>query len=143
MKGTSIMELIRFGVSINSELLNKFDKLIKSKGYVNRSEAIRDLIRDYLVEYEWEEDIETMGSVTLVYDHHVRELTESLTSLQHDYHSSIISSMHVHIDEHNCLEVILIMGKGSKVKEIADRLISTKGIKHGKLTMTTTGKSLR
>ncbi|MBM3210973.1 nickel-responsive transcriptional regulator NikR [Candidatus Poribacteria bacterium] len=137
------MELIRFGVSINSELLNKFDKLIKSKGYVNRSEAIRDLIRDYLVEYEWEEDIETMGSVTLVYDHHVRELTESLTSLQHDYHSSIISSMHVHIDEHNCLEVILIMGKGSKVKEIADRLISTKGIKHGKLTMTTTGKSLR
>jgi len=137
------MELIRFGVSINSELLNKFDKLIKSKGYVNRSEAIRDLIRDYLVEYEWEEDIETMGSVTLVYDHHVRELTESLTSLQHDYHSSIISSMHVHIDEHNCLEVILIMGKGSKVKEIADRLISTKGVKHGKLTMTTTGKSLR
>jgi CopG family nickel-responsive transcriptional regulator len=137
-----LKELIRFGVSISSGLLDKFDELIETKGYVNRSEAIRDLIRDYLVEYEWEEDAETMGSVTLVYDHHVRELTESLTTLQHDFHSSIISSMHVHVDEHNCLEVVVIRGKGSKVKEIADRLISTKGVKHGKLTMTTTGKGL-
>ena len=135
-------ELIRFGVSISSGLLGKFDELIEAKGYVNRSEAIRDLIRDYLVEHEWEEDAETMGSVTLVYDHHVRELTESLTALQHDFHSSIISSMHVHVDEHNCLEVVIIKGKGSKVKEIADRLISTKGVKHGKLTMTTTGRGL-
>ena len=135
-------ELMRFGVSISSGLLDKFDELIEAKGYVNRSEAIRDLIRDYLVEHEWEKDAETMGSVTLVYDHHVRELTESLTALQHEFHSSIISSMHVHVDEHNCLEVIVIRGKGSKVKEIADRLISTKGVKHGKLTMTTTGKGL-
>lgn len=135
-------ELMRFGVSISSGLLDKFDELIETKGYVNRSEAIRDLIRDYLVEHEWEKDAETMGSVTLVYDHHVRELTESLTALQHEFHSSIISSMHVHVDEHNCLEVIVIRGKGSKVKEIADRLISTKGVKHGKLTMTTTGKGL-
>ena len=133
---------MRFGVSISSGLLDKFDELIEAKGYVNRSEAIRDLIRDYLVEHEWEKDAETMGSVTLVYDHHVRELTESLTALQHEFHSSIISSMHVHVDEHNCLEVIVIRGKGSKVKEIADRLISTKGVKHGKLTMTTTGKGL-
>ena len=133
---------MRFGVSISSGLLDKFDELIETKGYVNRSEAIRDLIRDYLVEHEWEKDAETMGSVTLVYDHHVRELTESLTALQHEFHSSIISSMHVHVDEHNCLEVIVIRGKGSKVKEIADRLISTKGVKHGKLTMTTTGKGL-
>ena len=135
-------ELIRFGVSISSGLLDKFDELIEAKGYVNRSEAIRDLIRDYLVEHEWEKDAETMGAVTLVYDHHMRELTESLTALQHDFHSSVISSMHVHVDEHNCLEVIVIRGKGSKVKEIADRLISTKGVKHGKLTMTTTGKGL-
>ena len=135
-------ELMRFGVSISSGLLDKFDELIEAKGYVNRSEAIRDLIRDYLVEHEWEKDAETMGSVTLVYDHHIRELTESLTALQHEFHSSIISSMHVHVDEHNCLEVIVIRGKGSKVKEIADRLISTKGVKHGKLTMTTTGKGL-
>jgi CopG family nickel-responsive transcriptional regulator len=137
-----LKELIRFGVSISSGLLDKFDELIEAKGYVNRSEAIRDLIRDYLVEHEWEKDAETMGSVTLVYDHHMRELTESLTALQHDFHSSVISSMHVHVDEHNCLEVIVIRGKGSKVKEIADRLISTKGVKHGKLTMTTTGKGL-
>ena len=135
-------ELMRFGVSISSGLLDKFDELIEAKGYVNRSEAIRDLIRDYLVEHEWEKDAETMGSVTLVYDHHVRELTESLTALQHEFHSSIISSMHVHVDEHNCLEVIVIRGKGSKVKEIAERLISTKGVKHGKLTMTTTGRDL-
>jgi len=135
-------KLVRFGVSINSELLGKFDELIESKGYAKRSEAIRDLIRDYLVEHEWEKDAETMGAVTVVYDHHVRELTESLTGLQHEFHSSIISSMHVHVDEHNCLEVVVIRGKGSKVKEIADRLISTKGVKHGKLTMTTTGKNL-
>ena len=135
-------KLVRFGVSINSELLGKFDELIESKGYAKRSEAIRDLIRDYLVEHEWEKDAETMGAVTVVYDHHVRELTESLTALQHEFHSSIISSMHVHVDEHNCLEVVVIRGKGSKVKEIADRLVSTKGVKHGKLTMTTTGKGL-
>lgn len=135
-------ELARFGVSIGSELLEKFDELIESKGYVNRSEAIRDLIRDHLVEHEWEEDAETMGAVTVVYNHHVRELSESLIALQHKYHSSIISSMHVHIDEHNCLEVVVIRGKGSKVKEVADKLISTKGVKHGKLTMTTTGKDL-
>ena len=95
-----------------------------------------------MVESEWEEDIETMGAVTMVYNHHKRELSESLIALQHDHHSSIISSMHVHIDEHNCLEVVVIRGKGSKVKEIADRLISTSGVKHGKLTMATTGKNL-
>ena len=135
-------ELIRFGVSISSELLERFDKLIESKGYVNRSEAIRDLIRDNLVEYEWEEDLETIGAVAIVYDHHVSELSELLTSIQHEYYTMIISSMHIHIDHHNCLEITVIKGKGSKVKEIADKLISTKGVKHGKLTMTTTGKGL-
>ena len=135
-------ELIRFGVSINSELLESFDKLIESKGYVNRSEAIRDLIRDYLVEYEWEEDLETIGAVTIVYDHHASDLSELLTSIQHEYYTMIISSMHIHIDHHNCLEITVIKGKGSKVKDIADKLISTKGVKHGKLTMTTTGKDL-
>jgi len=134
--------LFRFGISLPKDLLDKFDKLIGSKGYVNRSEAIRDLIRDYLVEHEWEKDIETMGAVTLVYNHHIHELSELLTSLQHENHTMIISSMHIHIDEHNCLEVIIIKGKGSQVKSIADKLISTKGVKHGKLTMTTTGKDL-
>jgi len=136
-------ELVRFGVSIGSELLQNFDKLIESKGYVNRSEALRDLIRDYLVEYEWETDAETVGTVTIVYDHHVHELSELLTRIQHDYYTMIISSMHVHIDEYNCLEVIIIRGTGSKVKEIAEKLISTKEVKHGKLTMTTTGKGLK
>ena len=135
-------ELLRFGVSINSDLLEKFDKLIDSKGYSNRSEAIRDMIREHLVEQEWEADAETIGAVTIVYDHHVRELSESLIALQHGHHSAVISSMHVHIDHHNCLEIIVVRGKGSKVKEIADKLISTKGVKHGKLTMTTTGKEL-
>ena len=135
-------ELARFGVSISSELLARFDDVIASKGYKNRSEAIRDLVRDYLVEYEWEEDVETMGAVTMVYDHHMRELSESLIAMQHDHYSSIISSTHIHIDEHNCLEVVVIRGKGSEVKKIADRLISTRGVKHGRLTMTTTGKHL-
>lgn len=132
----------RFGISMSSELLNKFDSLIESKGYTNRSEAIRDLIRDYLVEQEWQEDQETIGTVTMVYNHHVRELTESLTAIQHEYYDYIISSMHVHIDEHNCLEIAIIRGRGSKVKEVADRLISIRGVKHGKLIMTTTGKGL-
>jgi CopG family nickel-responsive transcriptional regulator len=134
--------IVRFGVSINSELLEKFDKLIDTKGYANRSEAIRDMIREHLIEQAWEEDAETIGAVTIVYNHHVRELSESLIALQHDYHPAIISSMHVHIDHHNCLEIIVIREKGSKVKELADKLISTKGVKHGKLTMTTTGKGL-
>ncbi|MBD3180910.1 nickel-responsive transcriptional regulator NikR [Candidatus Poribacteria bacterium] len=135
-------DLVRFGVSINSNLLERFDKLIDAKGYDNRSEAIRDMIREHLVEQEWKADVETIGAVTIVYNHHVRELSESLIALQHDHHSAIISSMHVHIDHHNCLEIIVIKEKGSRVKEIADQLISTKGVKHGKLTMTTTGKGL-
>lgn len=135
-------EVTRFGISMSSELLNKFDSLIESKGYTNRSEAIRDLIRDYLVEQEWQEDQETIGTVTMVYNHHVRELTESLTAIQHEYYNFIISSMHVHIDEHNCLEIAIIRGRGNKVKEVADRLISVRGVKHGKLIMTTTGKGL-
>lgn len=135
-------DLVRFGVSIGSDLLQSFDTLIESKGYVNRSEAIRDLIRNYIVEYEWEQDIETVGTVTIVYDHHTRELPELLTSIQHEYYKMIVSSIHIHIDEHNCMEVIIIRGKGSKIKEIADKLISTKEVKHGKLTMATTGKGL-
>ena len=123
-------------------LLKKFDELIKARGYDNRSEAIRDLIRDHLVGYEWQEDAETMGAVTIVYDHHVRDLTESLTTIQHDHLDTIISSMHVHVDHENCLEVVVMKGRGSQVRKVADKLISTKGVKHGKLAMTTTGKNL-
>ena len=133
----------RFGVSIEPELLLELDRICKKKGYPNRSEAIRDLIRDELVEEEWEvNNKEIIGTVTLVYNHHGRELQDKLTTFQHHYYKNILSSTHIHLDEHNCLEVLAIRGKSTKVKEIADNLISTKGVKHGKLVMTTTGKEL-
>jgi len=138
------MAIIRFGVSLDNILLERFDSLIEKKGYANRSEAIRDLIRDSLVMEEWESSAaETVGTITIVYSHETRELTDTLTDLQHRYHSSIISAMHIHLDEHNCLEVIVVKGRAKDIKAIADRLIGTKGVKHGKLTVTTTGKHLK
>lgn len=138
------MAIIRFGVSLDKILLERFDGLIEKKGYANRSEAIRDLIRDSLVMKEWESSIaETVGTITIVYSHDTRELTDTLTDLQHRYHNSIISSMHIHLDEHNCLEVIVVKGRSKDIKAIADRLIGTKGVKHGKLSVTTTGKRLK
>ncbi|MBI3810747.1 MAG: nickel-responsive transcriptional regulator NikR [Nitrospirae bacterium] len=133
---------IRFGVSIDHHLLEGFDRLIKDKKYVNRSEAIRDLIRDQLVEEEWTFGKRVVGTITIVYDHDVRELGETLAHLQHRYHKAVQSTLHVHLDERNCMEVLVVMGKGAAVKAIADRLIGTRGVKHGKLTMTTTGKRL-
>ena len=134
---------IRFGVAMDSVLLDKFDRLIIKKGYHKRSEAIRDLVRNNLVEEEWKTaNKETVGTVTIVYSHSVREITDTLTELQHHYHTEIISCMHVHLDEHNCLEVLAVKGKANKIKKIADRLIATNGVKHGKLVMTTTGKDL-
>jgi CopG family nickel-responsive transcriptional regulator len=137
------MAVVRFGISLDGALLQKFDGLIESKGYANRSEAIRDLIRDTLVRREWETArTETVGAITIVYSHDKRELTDTLTDLQHRYYDSIISSLHVHLDEHNCLEVIVVRGKGKDIQAIADRLIGTKGVKHGTLSLTTTGKHL-
>ena len=136
-------EAARFGVSIPPKLLHRFDLAIAEQGYANRSEAIRDLIRDRLVEMDWQaEETETVGTVTLVYDHHTRELGEKLTELQHQAHDAVVSAMHVHMDAHNCLEVLVVRGKGKDIKSIADRLISTKGVKHGKLVMTTVGDRL-
>ncbi len=138
------MAIVRFGISLDSALLERFDGRIKKKDYANRSEAIRDLIRDSLVVEEWESaTAETVGTITLVYSHDTRELTDNLTDLQHHYHNSIISAMHIHLDEHNCLEVIVVKGRAKDIKTIADRLIGTKGVKHGKLTVTTTGKRLK
>jgi CopG family nickel-responsive transcriptional regulator len=138
------MAIIRFGVSLDELLLERFDSVIAKKGYANRSEAIRDLIRDSLVMEEWETSAaETVGTITIVYSHETRELTDILTDLQHRYHSSIISAMHIHLDQHNCLEVIVVKGRAKDIKAIADRLIGTKGVKHGKLTVTTTGKHLK
>lgn len=136
-------ELIRFGVSIDSRLLFRFDQLIAEKGYANRSEAIRDLIRDELVEQLWEEEEEeAVGTITLVYNHEMRDLTEKLTDYQHQVHGAVISSLHVHMDEHNCLEVLVVKGKGGELKRVANRLIGTKGVKHGKMVTTTTGRDI-
>ena len=135
-------ELARIAISIDKKLMDRFDKSIGEKGYTNRSEAIRDLIRDSLVELEWEADKEVVGTITLVYSHHTRELPDTLNDLQHHHYHAIISNLHVHLDEHNCLEVMIVRGKSSEVKKIADRLIGTKGVVHGKLTMATTGKGL-
>jgi CopG family nickel-responsive transcriptional regulator len=139
-----MIDAIRFGVSMSRELLRNFDQLIKAMGYQNRSEAIRDLIRERLVQQEWQiTDKETVGTITIVYSHDIHELTEILTALQHKYHKQIISTMHIHLDKHNCLEVLVVRGKGRQIQKIADRLLSTKGVKHGKLTTTTTGRKLR
>jgi CopG family nickel-responsive transcriptional regulator len=138
-----LKDTVRFGVSIDDRLLKRFDELISEKGYINRSEAIRDLIRNALVEEEWRhEEEEIVGTVSLVYDHHTRELADKLTDHQHSHHEAIISSLHIHLDAHHCLEVVVMKGKASEIKRLADELIGTKGVKHGKLMTTTTGKDL-
>jgi CopG family nickel-responsive transcriptional regulator len=142
-KERTVSRVTRFGISMDSRLLERFDERIRSKGYSNRSEAIRDLIRDSLVEAEWEGgEAETLGTITIVYDHHTREISNALTRLQHDFFRSIVSTTHIHVDEHNCLEVLIVRGKGGEIKRIADRLIGTRGVKHGKLSVTTTGRHL-
>ena len=134
---------IRVGISLDEKLLESYDQLIEMKGYVNRSEAIRDLIRSSLVEQRWDAgNEETVGTVTLVYNHHVRDLSDKLTEQQHAYHDRIVSALHVHLDAHNCLEVLVVRGPAREVKKIADELIGVKGVKHGQLTMTTTGEEL-
>jgi len=136
--------LSRIGVAIDTELLDKFDRRIAQRGYTNRSEAFRDLIRDDLVEKTWESpESQVVGTVTLVYDHHVRMLSEKLTDIQHDFHRSILSTLHVHLDHDHCLEVLVVRGKSADVRKVADALISTKGVKHGRLTITTTGSELK
>jgi CopG family nickel-responsive transcriptional regulator len=135
--------LVRFGVSIPQELVEQFDRLIADKKYPNRSEAIRDLMRDYLVANDWEVgDEEVAGTITIVYNHHTRELSKALTQIQHDYHGEVCCTTHVHLDEHNCLEVIVVRGRPIEVKDLANQLISIKGVKHGQLVCTTTGKTL-
>ncbi|OGU17544.1 MAG: nickel-responsive regulator [Geobacteraceae bacterium GWC2_53_11] len=134
---------VRFGISLDEKLLANFDQLIEQKSYMNRSEAIRDLIRASLVEERLgSEDQEAVGTVTLVYNHHVRDLSDKLTEQQHTHHDRIISALHVHLDAHNCLEVLIIRGTVRDIKQIANELIGVKGVKHGKLVMTTTAENL-
>ena len=130
-------DLIRFGVAIPSDLLDQFDQLIAQKGYHNRSEAIRDLIRDQLVTRDVEHDhSEMVGTVTVVYNHHVRQLSTRLTAFQHQHYGQVIATLHVHLDAEHCLEVLVIRGTSEDIRRIADELIGTKGVTHGKLTMT-------
>ena len=132
-------DLKRFGVSIAGGLLDKFDTLIAGKGYTNRSEAIRDLIRDNLVETEWQQADaakEAIGTITLVYDHRSRDRNDRLTHLAHDHLGLVISTLHVHLTPRSCMEVIILKGAGHQIRTFAEHLISTRGVKHGKLVVT-------
>jgi CopG family nickel-responsive transcriptional regulator len=133
----------RFSVSLPPSLLKQLDQMTREKSYDNRSLAIADMIRAHLVEHrqKFGED-EIAGTITLVYDHHKMHVQETLTDIQHDHHDLIVSTLHVHLDHHNCLEVLVVRGKAALIKKIADELIAAKGVKHGKLTVTTTGKDL-
>lgn len=136
-------KLTRFGVSLDEELLEPFDALCAVKGYSNRSEAIRDLIRKALVAEEWQQaDGQGAGTLTLVYDHHKNDLARRLTQMQHDEHDIIIATLHVHLDHNNCLEVLILKGEAARVRALADKLISCKGVKHGTFSGTTTGQDL-
>ena len=135
-------ELSRFGVSLEKGLLVKFDQLIKKKNCANRSEAFRDLIRQELIKEEWQGGKEIAGAVILIYDHHKRELVNKLTDIQHGHQTIIISTQHIHLDHNNCLEIIAVKGTPKEAKELADTLTSVKGVKHGTLSMSSTGKAI-
>lgn len=136
-------QTIRFGVSLDSDLLEKFDALCEERCYQTRSEAIRDLIRNTLVQKEWEDlNKEMVGTLTLVYDHHQSDLAQKMTEIQHSSFDVIVTALHIHLDHHNCMEVLILRGPGQEIKSTAERLISTKGVKHGKLNLATTGQDL-
>jgi CopG family transcriptional regulator, nickel-responsive regulator len=133
----------RFGVSLHPALLRDLDRMARKRGFQNRSLAISEMIRDQLIEdYNDLEDSEVVGTVTLVYDHHRPQIQKRLTDIQHTHLHTIVSTLHVHLDHDNCLEVLVVRGRASLVRSVADHLIASKGIKHGKLTLTTTGKEL-
>jgi len=135
-------KLVRFGVSLEQDLSKKFDKLIKSKSYTNRSEAFRDLIRQELVKKEWLDANEVVGEVTLIYDHHKYELVNTLLDIQHEFSACIISSQHIRIDHNNCLEILAVKGSPEKVHRLSNNLKSVKGVKHSTLSMSTTGRDM-
>jgi len=134
-------ELARMAISLDEQLLVAFDHLCERLGYTNRSEAIRDLIRAKLVDEAWQADPhDTVAALSLVYNHEASGLAQKLTHLQHENHANVVSSLHVHLDHHNCLEVLVLRGPGNALRKIGDRLLATKGVKHGQLMMTTTGR---
>lgn len=135
--------ITRFGVSLDTELLRKYDHHIHAKGYKNRSEAIRDLIRETLITDQWKDgESETVGVFSIVYDHHQSDLSSRLNAIQHDHLNIIISTTHIHIDHQNCLEVIILKGKNRIIRNISNAISAIRGVKHGKLIMTTTGHNI-
>jgi CopG family nickel-responsive transcriptional regulator len=136
-------DLYRFGVSLEKDLIDEFDKHILDRNYKNRSEAIRDLIRADLVRKEWLCDNEVAGAITMSYDHHKRDLVNKLMDIQHDFQKTIISSQHIHIDHHNCLEILAVRGKAKDVEKLAGMLKAQVGVKHVALSMSTTGSALK
>jgi CopG family nickel-responsive transcriptional regulator len=141
-RGGCVSKLVRFGISLEQELLDKFDRLTRERNYTCRSEALRDLMRQELVQKQWHEGKEVAGAITLIYDHHKRELVNKLMDIQHDFGGLIISSQHVHLDHNNCLEIIALKGSPKEAQKLADSLKSVKGVKHGTFSMTTTGKDM-
>ncbi|MBT3169382.1 MAG: nickel-responsive transcriptional regulator NikR [Candidatus Cloacimonetes bacterium] len=135
-------ELVRFGVSLEKELVEKYDKHIQKNNYPNRSKAIGDLIREELIREEWADNKIVAGSITLVFDHHKRELTNNLTNIQHDFHEIIISSQHIHLDHDNCFEIVVVKGKPNKLRQLCSKLKAEKGVKHASLCLATTGAEI-
>lgn len=138
--------LERIGISLEDDLLGRFDRLIAEKGYVNRSEAVRDLIREALVQREWSRAAgreERVAVVALVYDHDSSSLAQKLAHIQHENHRAVVSALHVHLDPHNCLEVLVLRGRAAEVIHMGEGLVSTKGVKYGKVVPATTGQDLR
>jgi len=135
--------LQRIGISLDEELLEQFDELINRRGYTNRSEAVRDLIREQLVEREWAQaNRRSMGVVTLVYDHHSGDISNRLAHAQHDHYAQVVSTLHVHIDHDNCLEILILKGKTRDIEKLGDALVSLRGVKYGRFIPATTGKGL-
>ena len=135
-------ELVRFGVSLEKALLDRFDVLIREKQYTNRSEALRDLIRRELVQKEWQGGSDVAGAITLIYDHHKRDILRMVTDTQHEFQEVIISTQHIHLDHHNCLEIVAARGKAEEVQKLADALRSIKGVRHATLSMSSTGREI-
>jgi CopG family transcriptional regulator, nickel-responsive regulator len=136
-------DLARTGVSLEHDLLEKFDDAIAKKGYKNRSEAIRDLIRDHLVTEDIDKNKVVAATLTIVYDHHRPNLTEKLVEAQHRAGGKVLAATHVHLDHHNCLEVVIMVGRGGDLRQLANEILSLRGVKHGQLAITSTGKALK
>ncbi len=134
--------LKRFSISLEKNLLEKFDKFIQKRKYTNRSEAIRDLIREVFVKEAWETDKEVFGVISFIYDHHQPNIQEKITEIQHDFYKNVVSATHIHIDHHNCLEVVIVSGRAKSVRELYEMIKAIRGVKNADLIMSSTGSEL-